>query len=363
MNRLPKVQSSANLASACSTSSVRRIRRKSSTSLRKGRMGFMPKAAETDRRKLISAESQRIIAVLDDALLALQITSRFASVCENYEYFEQFLGPEIASIFQHLCTTLNYTIDESAYEPKKSAEVDADFLSSMNKMTSSQKLGMYSTPTMKRIRDVVKTLVRLVYENREVFNAMQMDSKPSPRMLDLIETTEELRQFVFERLQTTEAAEKEHMLFLENSAGREKVLKKQIDELEWELGRVKMDTSQEAEQDTKISMDAKARLNMEYHASMKQYDTMLDKHRQAEINLRKKNFKVSVEVENWIIKYDKDMSEKLMVFETITNEYELEKQKLANLEQKFAPIEQQYKTLMGERFEKEKKDWLGWQKK
>uniref|UniRef100_T1IZK9 Dynein regulatory complex protein 10 n=1 Tax=Strigamia maritima TaxID=126957 RepID=T1IZK9_STRMM len=357
MSKLPKIQSSS-LDLTCSTRSKGSVRRKSSTSPQKMRMeSELTQKLAAERRKLVSIERQRIIAVMDDALYAIQIVSRFAAVCENYEYFENFLGPEIASAFQHLCTTLNYPIDsQSTFDQQKSAEADAIFLVSLKDMTKSKKLGMYSTPAMKRIIGVVKNLIRLIFANRKVFNSLQMDSQPSPTMFNFLETMQELREFVFERLQTTDATEREHMLFLENSLQRERVLQEQIEELDGELSRVKtMDSYQYAEQEGKLSMETQVTLNSEYQASLKQYDALVDNHRRAEVKLRKKNFKMNVEVDNWIKKYDKDMNDRLVALETLGSEYIEEEKKLAKLEEKFAPVEEEYKALLAERIVNEQK--------
>ena len=62
----------------------------------------------------------------------------------------------------------------------------------------------------------------------------------------------------------------------------------------------------------------------------------LIEHREVELNLRSKKFRIENEVENWIAKYDDFMMEKQAQLEEIQEAYDEEKEQLDELKERFA---------------------------
>ena len=59
-------------------------------------------------------------------------------------------------------------------------------------------------------------------------------------------------------------------------------------------------------------------------------------HREVELNLRSKKFRIENEVENWIAKYDDFMIEKQQQLEEVQDAYDEEKEQLDELKERFA---------------------------
>jgi len=79
-------------------------------------------------------------------------------------------------------------------------------------------------------------------------------------------------------------------------------------------------------------------------------------HRASELALRKRQFKVESEVENWVNKYDADMTEKQNEIDRIQEQYRDEQAQLAELEARLAALEFEYNIVMEEhRLERERR--------
>merc|ERR1711916_103303 len=80
-------------------------------------------------------------------------------------------------------------------------------------------------------------------------------------------------------------------------------------------------------------------------------------HRETELVLRKRKFKIETEVENWINKYDTDMTEKQDELEDLQSVYKEELEQLAELQKQYNKLKDEYERILEERrIESEKKD-------
>ncbi|ORZ38930.1 hypothetical protein BCR44DRAFT_1428087, partial [Catenaria anguillulae PL171] len=72
-------------------------------------------------------------------------------------------------------------------------------------------------------------------------------------------------------------------------------------------------------------------------------------HREEELNLRKRRFKVESEVDAWISKYDQDMEEKQAELDDLSAIYAEEKAQLDDLQSKYDELNKEYQKIMDER--------------
>jgi chromosome segregation ATPase len=80
-------------------------------------------------------------------------------------------------------------------------------------------------------------------------------------------------------------------------------------------------------------------------------------HRESELQLRKRKFKVENELENWIREYDNDMGERQDEIEQVQKVYDEQKTQLEELEERFKTLEEEYNQVVEDRrIAKEKKD-------
>uniref|UniRef100_A0A8D0HB58 Dynein regulatory complex protein 10 n=1 Tax=Sphenodon punctatus TaxID=8508 RepID=A0A8D0HB58_SPHPU len=112
-------------------------------------------------------------------------------------------------------------------------------------------------------------------------------------------------------------------------------------------------TKQEAEKQQKGELRASqakcTKTQQDIHQLRAQLNALVTEHREAELTLRKKKYKVEMEIENWIQKYDVDMGEKQTEYEEVDEVYTEEKAQLAELKEKYAMLEQEYSQVKEER--------------
>ncbi|XP_019362165.1 PREDICTED: IQ domain-containing protein D [Gavialis gangeticus] len=92
-----------------------------------------------------------------------------------------------------------------------------------------------------------------------------------------------------------------------------------------------------------------ARFQQDMQQLRAQLNALVTENRESELALRKKKYKVEMEIENWIQKYDADMGEKQMEYEEVDAIYTEEKAQLAQLKERYAVLEQEYSQIKEER--------------
>uniref|UniRef100_A0A8B9JYZ6 Dynein regulatory complex protein 10 n=1 Tax=Astyanax mexicanus TaxID=7994 RepID=A0A8B9JYZ6_ASTMX len=107
----------------------------------------------------------------------------------------------------------------------------------------------------------------------------------------------------------------------------------------------------------KTSELKQTRLQEEVNQLKVQLKNLIIQHRDAELALRKKSYKVETEVQNWIEKYDAEMGEKQTKLEEITQIHEEEMAELSELQEYYAVRELEFSKIMEEhRIEQERRD-------
>lgn len=113
--------------------------------------------------------------------------------------------------------------------------------------------------------------------------------------------------------------------------------------------RTKTDAEQQEGSETKASDGRKAKLQQELNQLRQQFQTLVLEHREQEQQLRKEKWKHETNVEGLLNKYDDDMTRKQNEYDEVFALYEEEKKQLYELEEKFKPLEEEYKKIMEER--------------
>ena len=107
----------------------------------------------------------------------------------------------------------------------------------------------------------------------------------------------------------------------------------------------------------KNSEGRKGKVQQDLIKLKQQLQNNLADHRESELALRKRKFKMETEVENWIQKYDLEMTEKQETLDELTVIYNEESKQLQTIETKFAVLEKQYLAIVEERrIKKEKRE-------
>ncbi|XP_043924382.1 dynein regulatory complex protein 10 [Protopterus annectens] len=352
------------------------------------------KILDPGRKKLTSIETQRIISALDECIRKIELVTLLSYIEGNLERFSVVLGSELMSAIKecyrletNLCVILGrleeaedpYTVhdifQEKALEPKEDC---------------------YSNTTPQHIRSIyilrkainssVKNVLRLFQLNPAAYSTVRMESHArNPTSQAMIHALLEMRTFLLEKLLTNPMEDREKIYYVQSMATRNQKNADVIAALEAEVAAATQDKEHEVAQKNdvirklksnlhhieKLSEDELQRTNQETEKQQKtlqktsegkctklqhevqqlrtQLNNLIVEHRELELVLRKKKFKIETEIENWIQKYDADLGEKQEELEQLDAIYKEEKAQLSELQEQYDVMEQEYKQIMEDR--------------
>ncbi|KAF7238434.1 Dynein regulatory complex protein 10 [Varanus komodoensis] len=302
------------------------------------------KIQDPGRSKLTTIETKRIISVLDETILKVELVTTFSYITENLEEFSALLGPELTgALKEHL--RLSNTMEATL------SRLDKEGV--LHKGTAKGELYGAEDPTgylslhIEGLRSSVRNIVRLFYANPTVCQVVRGTAYARhPNASMFIQKLSEFRGFLFEKLLTTPLEEKEKRRFMKEITQRDQKNTEMIAALEDELAaaiqnrdneisrmnaaikelkthlhnlakfsesqiqRNRADTEKQQKGETRASQAKCAKLQQELQQLRAQLNALIAENRESELNLRKKKYKVEMEIENWIQKYDTEMIEK-----------------------------------------------------
>ncbi|XP_062999768.1 dynein regulatory complex protein 10 isoform X2 [Elgaria multicarinata webbii] len=263
------------------------------------------KILDPGRSKLTTVETKRIISVLDETILKVELVSTFSHVTENLEEFSAVLGPELTgALKEHL--RLSNTMEATLARLEGEGVLQNG--GAKGDLYGAEDPGGYLTLHVQGLRSSVRNIVRLFFANPMACQAVrEVAHTRHPNANLFIKSLSELRGFLFEKLLTTPLEEKEKRRFMKEISQRDKK-------------------------------------NMEIIAALMEELTAAIQNRDDE-----KKYKVEMEIENWVQKYDIEMIEKQEEIEEIDVVYTVEKAQLAELREKFALLDQEYSQIKEER--------------
>jgi len=360
------------------------------------------KILDTSKKKLSSLDTQRIVAVIDDAIKRSEIVTLLPYILENIERYSVVLGSSIVEVLKEYDFLQNeYTkalakvrrtrpsSSRSSSRSKQSidaSEIKDDDIERM--CIAEENVKSISS----RLIINIKTLLRLFRSNPTALNSIRSErSERSFEANNLIDYTYFIREQLFARLVTSPYEERDKQKTLIQILTREKKARAHISKLEEELNIATAEKDEEiaarndvlrnnklsiqsVEQESEVLnrqllADASKKETLEVKNSegrggklqqdlikfKQQLQSNLGEHRESELSLRKKKFKIETEVENWIQKYDSEMTEKQENLDELTVIYNEESKQLQMIEQKFAVLEKEYLQIVEERRVKKEK--------
>ncbi|CAG5111733.1 Oidioi.mRNA.OKI2018_I69.chr2.g6008.t1.cds [Oikopleura dioica] len=244
------------------------------------------------RKKISCVEAERIMYVFNELHRRLLLLAGFASV--PAEQFKQF--------------------PESCHILRKAAQ---------EKSTPAAELKIL---TRNALRDVSKdaNLCSLI-----------RSSKSDARLESLASLIDELRSGMVDRLTMTQKEEENREMYIRKSNQR-------LKEIVTQTQKERANENRNAEQRKKTLIEAIKPLEVDLKK-------LVVEHREVELNLRSKKFRIENEVENWIAKYDDFMIEKQQQLEEVQDAYDEEKEQLDELKERFAILKVDYDAIMEER--------------
>ncbi|KAM5199852.1 dynein regulatory complex protein 10 isoform 3-T5 [Hipposideros larvatus] len=313
---------------------------------------FSLKSLVPSKSKLTTIETKRIMFVLDETIHKVELVTLLSSVASTSEGLEGMLGDDIMKAVREHEDLSQVLLDKFSYlqDEERRLRAEEEFKDEgwfRDRLLCVQQHKSHLPPLMQQVRESTKNLLRLLLSNPQAARLLQMESLGrSAEAQSFIDSLLELRGFLFEKLLTSpmEARDKAH--FLQDLTRQNKRNQEVIDALEQELAassknrhaeaqkenfviqelknhlhqvlrfseksllRTKHESEKQQKADFQASQARVAKIRQETLQLQSQFHNLLVENREAEQALRKKKYKVETEIENWIQKYDTEMSEK-----------------------------------------------------
>ncbi|NXO43125.1 DRC10 protein, partial [Locustella ochotensis] len=326
-------------------------------------LGVM-KVLDPRQLKPDTTETERILTVLDETIVKLEITRLIPRIIGSLERYARMLGPEITS---------------SLLEHQKLAEEIQHLLASPGDEESMRAVEQ-------RLKCSLRNILRLFLANPLLYHGLKYKVRVRESPADVfIKAFVEFRDFTLEKLLTSPDEEKEKIQFMKDISLRVEKNTETISALQEELAAViqardeelirkdetieNLKTSMEdlakdykaelqhiteegenqQKEDEKASKDRCARMKQDVHLLGIRFSALVVEHRASELVLRKEKCKAEREIQKWVQKYDIDMEEKQATYEELQAVYDEEKEQLSLLMEKHALLLQEYTEIEEER--------------
>ncbi|KAG8455669.1 hypothetical protein GDO86_001746 [Hymenochirus boettgeri] len=341
------------------------------------------KFLEPGRKKLTSVESQRVLAVLQEAIKKLELVTLFQHAVDNLERYNVVLGTDLVGALrehQRLQDSMMMQLNrlEKLKEGAEEYCIDKEYAREpIDPKLERIGLGIQSS---------VRNTLRLFLANPTASQALRTESHIRDQASqELIQILSELKEFLLEMLLTSPLEQSEKIHYMQDMILRDQKNREMLSALEDELKVAILDrdteiskkndiirqlkmslhqleklsesqvkrTEQEAEKqqksDCRSSEGKCATIQHELQHLRSQLSATISENREVELFLRKKKYKIETEIENWIQKYDTDMGEKQAELEKLEAEYTVEKAQLTEVQEKLNVLEVEYVQIMEER--------------
>ncbi|KGL83092.1 IQ domain-containing protein D, partial [Tinamus guttatus] len=323
--------------------------------------------------KFDTQETQRIISVLDETIVKLELSSLIPCILDSLDSFADMLGPELTSgLLEHqkLSSKVEDLLSSSREGEPSPAEEQRDSLCLLEE----------------HLKTSVRNILRLLLANPSLCHALPFEVCARQSSAEaFIQAFREFRNFMHERLLTSPLEEKEKIQFMEDISLRIKrnaetltALKAELaatiqarDEKVWRAAR-------EACVEERGRRHGLNRANITLAVSEAIFYSLLFVVPRAECSwpwklgnsqsewlrvpvsnisccLFQKKCKVEMEIEKWIQKYDADMGEKQAEYEELYALYSEEKAQVSLLQEKHEVLIQEYSQIAEERSVRQQK--------
>eukprot|EP01135_Chromosphaera_perkinsii_P012265 Nk52_evm2s2630 gene=Nk52_evmTU2s2630 len=353
------------------------------------------------RKKLTSVEAQRIMSILVNTIKKVELVTLLRGVEENLRQFADVFDEKLLAALKER-KALESKYEVSMKMETKAAAVNTNGDGNNNgegdlpeggttaeaghDEAKAKSVHQATERIAEELRQSTKVVCRMLLSDPEaeahVRARIKTRSEGSETFLSHLR---ELKDLVHERLLTTVEEERAREEYLCHIVSREKKSSEELAKLQAELMEAKAERNKEVSKRNEIIRKLKEELQMikkqtsdsnkrlekqaqekegeenelysQREEELRQHTAELEKmlvdevaaHQEAELQLRKKRFKIEAEVENWIQKYDQDIGEKQEELDAIQGEYDAEKEQLEELNKQMAELKVQYDKIEEER--------------
>ncbi|XP_061026051.1 dynein regulatory complex protein 10 [Eubalaena glacialis] len=349
-----------------------------------------PKPLPPTKTKLTTIETKRIMSVLDETIHKVELVTLLSYVASSSKNSEGMLGEDIMKVVREhedLCQILldrvNYLQEEERQLQEEEEFEDEPWF--RDRVLSIEVQKSHLPPLMQQIKGSTKTVVRLLLSNPQAASLLQVQTLGrSAEAQSFVDSLVELRGFLFEKLLTSPMEARDKTQFIQDITRRNQRNQEIIDTLENELAacmrnrdaevekqnfviqelknhlhqvlrfsensllRTKQEAERRQKADFRASQARVAKIQQEILLLRSQFNSLVTENRQAEQALRKKKYKVETEIENWIQKYDLEMSEKQEEYEELDVIHKEEKLQLEELKKRHDVLVEEFSQIQAE---------------
>uniref|UniRef100_A0A8C4P8G3 Dynein regulatory complex protein 10 n=1 Tax=Dromaius novaehollandiae TaxID=8790 RepID=A0A8C4P8G3_DRONO len=159
---------------------------------------------DPSRSKLDTHETQRILSVLDETIVKLELSSLIPRIIDSLDRFADMLGPEITNdLMEHqkLSSKMEHLLSSFQEQDTSRAEEQRDCLCLLEQ----------------HLKSSVRNILRLLLANPSLCQALKYEVCARQLSAEaFIKAFREFRNFMHERLLTSPLEEKEKIQFMEN---------------------------------------------------------------------------------------------------------------------------------------------------
>ncbi|OWK14677.1 IQCD [Cervus elaphus hippelaphus] len=357
-----------------------------------------PKALTPAKTKLTTIETKRIMSVLDETIHKVELVSLLSHAASEPKTSEGMLGPDVTkAVREHedLCQVLLDRVSYLQEEKRKLQEAEEfeDEAWFRERLFAMDEQKSQLPQLMQEIKESTKNVVRLLLSNPQAASLLQAQTLGrSEEAQCFINSLVELRGFLFEKLLTSPMEARDKIQFIQDITRRNRRHQEIIDTLENELAacvrnrnaevekenfviqelknhlhqvlkfsenslqRTKQEAEKQQKADFRASQARVAKIQQEILVLQSQFHNLVTENREAEQALRKvpwgsgtKKYKVETEIENWIQKYDSEMSEKQDEYEELDVIHKEEQLQLEELKKRYDVLVEEFSQIQAER--------------
>ncbi|XP_076778748.1 dynein regulatory complex protein 10 isoform X2 [Arvicanthis niloticus] len=296
------------------------------------RTGIVPaepmKALSPSKSKLNTIEAKRIMSVLDEAIHKVELITLMSYIESHPEALEDMLPKDFAIAIREHLDIGQTLVDRASILQRKQRQLEeeeeAEEAWSRERLLSIELHKASLWPLTHQFRDSTKTVLRLLLSEPQLTSQLQTQAPGrSPGAQCLLNGLVELRGFLFEKLLTSPMEVREKNQFIQDISRRSERNQEVIDGLQAELADVLKNKESEVEKENFVIQELKN-------------------------HLHQKKYKVETEIENWIQKYDMEMSEKQDEYEDLESIHKEEKMQLEELKERHAVLVEEFSQIRAE---------------
>ncbi|XP_006901051.1 PREDICTED: IQ domain-containing protein D [Elephantulus edwardii] len=339
------------------------------------------------RTKLTTIETKRIMSVMDEAICKVEMVTLLSDAVASQDILQGLLGDDILSEIRHHKALGRELMDQvqSLNDQSRELEELTDEKEIRELLLAMEEQKDRLAAVTQQVKDSTKNVVRLLLQTPQAASLLQAQalgrSEQAQKFLDCLV---ELRSFLFEKLLTSPMEARDKAQFIQDINKRnqrnqeavgalEKELKQSLKSKDLEvekenfviqelkshlhqvlklsdssLLRTKKEAEKQQKADFRTSQARIAKIQKDVAMLRMQYHNLVTENREQEQALRKKKYKVETEIENWIQKYDTEMSEKQAELEELDAIHKEERAQLEELKKKQEVLVEEFSRIRTE---------------